>query len=93
MSTQYACHYAFESEAKLRILLENASKRLCYGGMFFGTIPNGEFIVETMLKKGERKWKTEYFAVEFSEEHWAKVKANPQLWAQAGATTPAKTVD
>ena len=33
-------HYAFESEEKVRIMLDNVTRFLRPGGTFFGTIPD-----------------------------------------------------
>ena len=42
VSMQFCMHYAFESEAKARCMLENATRWLRPGGIFVGTIPNAE---------------------------------------------------
>ncbi|KAI9510407.1 mRNA capping enzyme-domain-containing protein [Russula earlei] len=42
VSMQFCMHYAFESEAKVRCMLENVSTYLRRGGIFVGTIPNAE---------------------------------------------------
>jgi mRNA (guanine-N7-)-methyltransferase len=39
---QFCMHYAFESEAKVRTMLDNVSKHLREGGIFIGTIPNDQ---------------------------------------------------
>jgi hypothetical protein len=39
---QFCMHYAFETEEKVRQMLENATKYLKPGGVFLGTIPNAE---------------------------------------------------
>lgn len=50
VSTQFCLHYAFETEAKARRALLNVSKSLRMGGIFFGTIPDSEFIRYKMKK-------------------------------------------
>lgn len=45
VSMQFCLHYAFENEFKARMMLDNVSKHLRYGGMFVGTIPDSEFIL------------------------------------------------
>lgn len=39
---QFCMHYAFETEAKVRIMLDNVSRYLDPGGTFIGTVPNAE---------------------------------------------------
>lgn len=40
MSMQFCMHYAFESEEKVRTMLQNVTAYLRPGGVFIGTIPN-----------------------------------------------------
>jgi mRNA (guanine-N7-)-methyltransferase len=42
VSMQFCMHYAFESVAKARRMLENVTKWLRKGGVFVGTIPDAE---------------------------------------------------
>lgn len=37
---QFCMHYAFETEAKVRTMLENVVQHLRPGGVFIGTIPD-----------------------------------------------------
>ncbi|KAF9050720.1 hypothetical protein BDZ89DRAFT_977599, partial [Hymenopellis radicata] len=46
VSMQFCMHYAFETEQKVRCMLENVSNWLRPGGVFIGTIPNGELLLE-----------------------------------------------
>lgn len=39
---QFCMHYAFESDAKVRCMLENVTRWLRPGGVFVGTIPNAD---------------------------------------------------
>lgn len=39
-SLQFCMHYAFESEEKVRVMLDNVSRFLRPGGTFMGTIPD-----------------------------------------------------
>jgi len=41
-------HYAFETEQKARIMLENVSRWLRPGGIFVGTIPNSDQLLERL---------------------------------------------
>ncbi|KAG5645002.1 hypothetical protein DXG03_007279 [Asterophora parasitica] len=46
VSMQFCMHYAFETEQKTRCMLENASRYLRRGGVFIGTVPNAEILLE-----------------------------------------------
>lgn len=69
VSLQFCMHYAFESEEKVRVLLENVSKCLPRGGVMIGTIPNSDVIVKhiKMLKPGEKEWGNDIYKVRFPE--------------------------
>jgi len=45
VSLQFCMHYAFESEAKARTMLENVSKYLVTGGVMIGTIPDPDLLL------------------------------------------------
>jgi len=45
---QFCMHYAFETVQKARIMLENVSRWLRPGGIFVGTIPNAEQLLERL---------------------------------------------
>lgn len=58
VSMMFCMHYAFESEAKTRGMLQNVAGSLKKGGRFLGTIPNSDVIrskVEEFHKKQETK--------------------------------------
>lgn len=67
VSTQFALHYAFESEEKIRTSLANISRYLRVGGHFIGTIPSSDFIKNKVqgLKEGEKKWGNSLYHVDF----------------------------
>ncbi|KAK7043673.1 mRNA cap guanine-N7 methyltransferase [Paramarasmius palmivorus] len=46
VSMQFCMHYAFETEEKARCMLDNVSRWLRPGGVFIGTIPNAELLLE-----------------------------------------------
>jgi mRNA (guanine-N7-)-methyltransferase len=46
VSLQFCMHYAFEKEETVRRMLHNVSHRLRPGGVFIGTIPNAEQLLE-----------------------------------------------
>ncbi|KAF8352358.1 mRNA capping enzyme-domain-containing protein [Amanita rubescens] len=48
VSMQFCMHYAFETLQKVRCMLENVSKYLRTGGVFIGTVPNAEFLLEQL---------------------------------------------
>lgn len=48
VSMQFCMHYAFETEAKTRCMLQNVSQWLRPGGVFIGTIPNAEQLLEQL---------------------------------------------
>lgn len=45
VSLQFCMHYAFESEAKARVMLENVATWLRTGGVFIGTVPNDALLL------------------------------------------------
>jgi len=46
VSMQFCMHYAFETEQKTRCMLENVTRYLRRGGIFIGTVPNADFLLE-----------------------------------------------
>ncbi|KAL7283075.1 hypothetical protein ACG7TL_002499 [Trametes sanguinea] len=48
VSMQFCMHYAFESETKARIMLQNVATWLRPGGIFVGTIPNAKQLMEQL---------------------------------------------
>ncbi|KIK03835.1 hypothetical protein K443DRAFT_652210 [Laccaria amethystina LaAM-08-1] len=46
VSMQFCMHYAFETVQKARCMLENVSRHLRTGGVFIGTIPNADILLE-----------------------------------------------
>ncbi|KAI3402857.2 ABD1 [Candida oxycetoniae] len=55
VSTQFALHYAFETEEKVRTLLTNVAKSLKVGGVFVGTIPSSDFIKSKIIAGDYRR--------------------------------------
>lgn len=45
VSMQFCMHYAFETEQKVRCMLDNVSRYMRTGGVFIGTIPNAEMLL------------------------------------------------
>ncbi|KAI2609668.1 guanine-N(7)-methyltransferase [Hypoxylon fragiforme] len=50
VSMMFCMHYAFESEEKARMMLQNVSSSLKKGGRFIGCIPNSDVIGERVVK-------------------------------------------
>ncbi|KAI1205473.1 guanine-N(7)-methyltransferase [Annulohypoxylon truncatum] len=50
VSMMFCMHYAFESEEKARMMLQNVSGALKKGGRFIGCIPNSDVIGERVVK-------------------------------------------
>ncbi|KAG5639614.1 hypothetical protein H0H81_010816 [Sphagnurus paluster] len=48
VSMQFCMHYAFETEEKTRCMLENVSRYLRKGGVFIGTVPNAELLLQQL---------------------------------------------
>ncbi|KAK9460203.1 mRNA capping enzyme-domain-containing protein [Lipomyces oligophaga] len=67
ISMQFCLHYAFETEAKARQMLENVSRSLKRGGKFFGTIPSSDVIKEGIAKlpPGQKEWGNSVYNIRF----------------------------
>merc|ERR1712187_478163 len=94
VSSQFACHYAFESEKSVEMLLRNVSERLCEGGVFVGTIPHASRIV------GSIRWDTscgprignKFYCIEFGLPHWESIANDLEKWLEPGLRTTQKNV-
>ncbi|KAF8638517.1 hypothetical protein AX16_010499 [Volvariella volvacea WC 439] len=53
VSMQFCMHYAFETLQKTRCMLDNVSRYLRPGGVFIGTVPNAEFLLERLASLPE----------------------------------------
>lgn len=51
VSMQFCFHYAWESEEKVRTVLNNVTRSLRPGGTFIGTIPSSDFIRNKIVNK------------------------------------------
>ncbi|KAK9447799.1 mRNA capping enzyme-domain-containing protein [Limtongia smithiae] len=67
VTMQFCLHYAFESEAKARQMLENVSHSLRRGGKFIGTIPSSDALAEYIRKlpKDEKEWGNSVYSIRF----------------------------
>ncbi|KAI8460232.1 mRNA capping enzyme-domain-containing protein [Phakopsora pachyrhizi] len=48
VSLQFCMHYAFETQSKARMMLENVSRNLRPGGIFMGTIPDPDNLMQRL---------------------------------------------
>jgi len=84
VSSQMACHYAFESEASAEAMLRNASQRLCEGGVFVITVPDATSIVaaqrSALRQREELQLGNELFQIEFDSTDWEKVESSWEAW-------------
>lgn len=65
VSCQFAFHYAFESEARVRTAFSNVSDRLEAGGHFVATIPNALRLVQLFRSVPGNVWKNSICRLEF----------------------------
>lgn len=73
VSVQFSLHYAFETEDKIKCLINNISKSLKTGGKFVGTIPSSEFIkykINKEMKPDQERFSfgNELYKVEFHDK-------------------------
>jgi mRNA (guanine-N7-)-methyltransferase len=84
VSCQFALHYHFESELRLRTFLKNVVERLNTGGYFIGTIIDSNVMVKRLreskndfkniYKNDKFTFGNEYYAVKFSQKRFPKDK-------------------
>ena len=75
VSTQFAIHYMFESEQKLKGYLANVTKRMVDGGVFIGTTIDSDRLVHKIREAGSEKNLTignEYFSIVFGQDSFAR---------------------
>lgn len=71
VTMQFCMHYAFESEEKARMMLSNVSKSLSRNGVFLGTIPSSDAILERIekaLRLGEKEFGNSAYSIRFAED-------------------------
>lgn len=69
---QFSMHYSFESEERVRTMLNNVSKSLRPGGSFVGTIPSSDFIRDKIVNKDflpgtDNKFGNDLYSVTFHQ--------------------------
>jgi mRNA (guanine-N7-)-methyltransferase len=70
VSMQFCMHYAFETAQKARMMIENVSRFLRRGGVFVGTIPNSELLLqrlEEVPEDEEPRFGNTCYAISFKE--------------------------
>lgn len=67
VSCQFAFHYAFESESRLRATLQNVSERLDPGCHFVGTVPNAYRLVHLLRASRGLSWSNSICGFQFDE--------------------------
>lgn len=68
VSCQFAFHYAFETEQRLRRALENITDRLVPGGYFIGTVPNANRLVKLLRSVDGYSWGNSVCSLEFDQK-------------------------
>lgn len=74
VSSQFAMHYLFESEKKLRAFLRNVSDRLEPGGYFVGTTVDAERVIYKIRTEGKEKLNigNRYYRIQFAQDYFPK---------------------
>lgn len=67
VSCQFAVHYAFESEERVRQMLTNVTERLQPGGFFIGTTPDANVLVRKLRAVDGLTIGNKVFRVDFDE--------------------------
>ncbi|WOO85154.1 mRNA cap guanine-N7 methyltransferase [Vanrija pseudolonga] len=72
VTMQFCMHYAFETASKARMMIENVSRYLRKGGIFIGTIPNTDLLLERLeqIPEGEPlEFGNSCYSITFEERH------------------------
>lgn len=94
VSMMFCMHYAFESEAKARGMLQNVAGSLKKGGRFLGTIPNSDVIRSQVevFHKAQEKLNESKSSDKIREEHNSRDRhsstASAQKVADGGDLNP-----
>jgi len=68
VSCQFSLHYAFESEARARMMLRNVATKLKPGGFFIGTIPDANLIVKKIRNSNTMSFENSVFSIRFEQK-------------------------
>lgn len=79
VSCQFSMHYAFQSEERVRQLLQNVTARLKPGGFFVGTTIDSNVLIRKLRAIDDIKIGTSVYKVQFDDAHVSKhfEKGNP----------------
>ncbi|TXT10949.1 hypothetical protein VHUM_01700 [Vanrija humicola] len=72
VTMQFCMHYAFETASKARMMMENVSRYLRKGGIFIGTIPNTDLLLQRLeqIPEGEPlEFGNSCYSITFEERH------------------------
>ena len=78
----FCLHYAFESEEKIKGMLQNVSNSLRRGGRFIGTIPSSDIIYDA-VKTGEPEFGNSLYKVSFPNNEGSRKLPNDGAWRPA----------
>jgi mRNA (guanine-N7-)-methyltransferase len=67
VSCQFAIHYCFETEEKLRIVLETIADILEPGGHFIGTVPNSTFVMKNLDNCQGLEFGNSFYKIKFEQ--------------------------
>lgn len=72
VSCQFSMHYAFESEKRVRQLLQNVTERLKPGGFFVGTTIDSNVVVRKIRAVDELEISSAVYRIRFDDKHGDK---------------------
>ncbi|XP_048363123.1 mRNA cap guanine-N7 methyltransferase [Sphaerodactylus townsendi] len=67
-SCQFVYHYSFETYEQADMMLRNACERLCHGGYFIGTTPDGYELVKRLEASQTDSFGNEVYTVKFQKK-------------------------
>ncbi|XP_075682581.1 mRNA cap guanine-N(7) methyltransferase [Rhinoderma darwinii] len=67
-SCQFVYHYSFETYEQADMMLRNACERLCPGGYFIGTTPDGFELVKRLEASDKNSFGNDVYSVTFQEK-------------------------
>ncbi|KAM8966384.1 mRNA cap guanine-N(7) methyltransferase [Pelodytes ibericus] len=67
-SCQFVYHYSFETHEQADMMLRNACERLCPGGYFIGTTPDGFELVKRLETSETNSFGNDVYSVKFQEK-------------------------
>ncbi|XP_077208948.1 mRNA cap guanine-N(7) methyltransferase [Paroedura picta] len=67
-SCQFVFHYSFETYEQADMMLKNACERLCHGGYFIGTTPDGYELLKRLEASQTDSFGNEVYTVKFQKK-------------------------